>query len=64
MEFNQWFTYGRRRINLQALKEYRPEEGNIIFRYIDGTTEILYFYKNENERNILLNKLDKLCNIE
>jgi len=64
MEFNQWFKYGRRRINLQALKEYRPDEGNIIFKYIDGTTEILYFFEKEKERNVLLEELDRLCNIE
>lgn len=59
-----YIKYGERRINLYAIKEYRPKDENtytILIKYTNGDSEVLYFFKNKEERDILIDELDRIC---
>jgi hypothetical protein len=59
-----FIKYGERRINLWTVQEYRPQDENsymLLIKYANGTSELLYFFKNKNERDVLINELDKIC---
>ena len=62
-----FISYGDRRINLHLIKEYKPllEKNNNIIEliFIDNKKENLNFFRNKEDRDNFLEKLDKFLNI-
>jgi len=58
--------YGNRRINIQSLKEYKPEETlrngktsySVELFYTNGEKETLHFFDKNTERDNFIEKLD------
>lgn len=59
-----FIKYGDRRINLYSVQEYRPQDQNnytILIKYTNGPAEILYFFESKEDRDNLINELDRIC---
>lgn len=59
-----FIKYGERRINLNAVVEYKPlQEKNffISIKYITGERESLHFFDRKKERDNFIKELDDLC---
>ena len=55
--------YGTRRINVNAIKEYKPVDSpdyRIKIIYSDGKEETLHFFDNKEGRDCLIKHLDNL----
>ena len=57
-----FISYGDRRINIHLIKEYKPDiQGNnniIELIFLDNSKEKLNFFKNKEERDQFIEKLD------
>ena len=64
---NMFLQYGTRRINVNAIKEYKPVDSpdyRIEITYSDGKKETLFFFNNKKGRDYLVQRLDDLIIIE